>query len=108
MPHMVAYALTAALAEDEANPTVHGGGALRDMTRIAGSDPTMWADIAETNRAALLTSIDQFTEQMAKLRDLIETRDAEALKAYFLACREHRRAHDDILNPVKGDGVDTD
>ena len=108
MPHMVAYALTAALAEDTANPTIHGGGALRDMTRIAGSDPTMWGDIAETNRAALLTSIDQFAEQMAKLRDLIETRDDEALKAYFLACREHRRAHDDILNPVKGDGVDTD
>lgn len=108
MPHMVAYALTAALAEDKAQPTIHGGGALRDMTRIAGSDPTMWADIAETNRAALLTSIDQFAEQMAKLRDLIETRDAEALKAYFLACREHRRAHDDILNPVNADGVDTD
>jgi cyclohexadieny/prephenate dehydrogenase len=108
MPHMVAYALTAALAEDPTNPTIHGGGALRDMTRIAGSDPTMWGDIAETNRAALLTSIDQFAEQMAKLRDLIETRDDEALKAYFLTCREHRRTHDDILNPVKVDGVDTD
>jgi len=108
MPHMVAYALTAALADDSAEPTIHGGGALRDMTRIAGSDPTMWADIAETNRAALLTSIDQFGEQMARLRGLIEAGDDEALKAYFLACREHRRAHDDILNPVQSEGVDTD
>lgn len=105
---MVAYALTAALADDSAEPTIHGGGALRDMTRIAGSDPTMWADIAETNRAALLTSIDQFGEQMTRLRGLIEAGDDEALKAYFLACREHRRAHDDILNPVQSEGVDTD
>ena len=32
-PHMLAYALTMALANDPLNPMRHGGGALRDMTR---------------------------------------------------------------------------
>ena len=32
----------------------------RDFTRIASSDPTMWRDIAETNRDALLEMMEQF------------------------------------------------
>ena len=50
---------------------VHGGGALRDMTRIAGSDPLMWTDISVTNQTALLNAIDGFQDEMSSLRDLI-------------------------------------
>jgi prephenate dehydrogenase len=64
MPHLVSYALTGALERDDSDPMVHGGGALRDMTRIAASDPLMWTDIAITNRDALLHSIDQFEAEM--------------------------------------------
>lgn len=100
MPHIVSYALTGALERDEADPMIHGGGALRDMTRIAGSDPLMWADIAVTNRAALLDAIDQFNAEMKSLRSMIDARDADAMRAYFATCRAHRRAHDNILNPL--------
>ena len=37
VPHMLAYALTAMLSEHPLTPMKHGGGALRDMTRIAAS-----------------------------------------------------------------------
>ena len=57
MPHMVSFALTGALERDDADPMIHGGGALRDMTRIAGSDPLMWTDIAVTNREACLLQL---------------------------------------------------
>ena len=100
MPHIVSYALTGALERDEADPMIHGGGALRDMTRIAGSDPLMWADIAVTNRAALLDAIDQFDAEMKSLRAMIDAQDADAMRAYFATCRAHRRAHDNILNPL--------
>ena len=100
MPHIVSYALTGALERDEADPMIHGGGALRDMTRIAGSDPLMWADIAVTNRAALLDAIDQFDAEMRSLRAMIDAQDADAMRAYFATCRAHRRAHDNILNPL--------
>ena len=100
MPHMVAYALTGALERDEADPMTHGGGALRDMTRIAGSDPLMWTDIAVTNREALLTAIDQFEAEMKSLRAMVDAQDADAMRAYFATCRAHRRAHDNILNPL--------
>lgn len=100
MPHIVSYALTGALERNEADPMVHGGGALRDMTRIAGSDPLMWTDIAITNREALLEAIDQFEAEMTLLKTMVDTQDADALRAYFATCRAHRRAHDNILNPL--------
>jgi len=104
MPHIVAYALTRALERDASDPMVHGGGALRDMTRIAGSDPLMWTDISVTNQIALLAAIDSFENEMSSLRALIASADAAALNDYFAICRAHRRAHDDILNPLpKGD-----
>lgn len=102
MPHVVAYALTRALEKDPSDPMVHGGGALRDMTRIAGSDPLMWSDISVTNQAALLKAIDSFQAEMSSLRALIASADASALNDYFAVCRAHRRAHDDILNPLPG------
>lgn len=100
MPHIVSYALTGALERDEADPMNHGGGALRDMTRIAGSDPLMWTDIAITNREALLAAIDQFEAEMTSLRAMVDSQDADAMRAYFATCRAHRRAHDNILNPL--------
>lgn len=100
MPHIVAYALTRALERDDSDPMVHGGGALRDMTRIAGSDPLMWTDISVTNQPALVKAIDAFQAEMASLRRLIASADTAALHDYFAICRAHRRAHDDILNPL--------
>ena len=100
MPHLVSYALTGALERDESDPMVHGGGALRDMTRIAASDPLMWTDIAITNRDALLHSIDQFEAEMQWLRTMVDAQDAQALQSYFARCRTHRREHDSILNPL--------
>lgn len=100
MPHIVSYALTGALERDEADPMVHGGGALRDMTRIAGSDPLMWTDISITNRDALLEAIDKFEAELKRLRGMVDTQDAEAMRSYFAICQAHRRAHDNILNPL--------
>jgi prephenate dehydrogenase len=100
MPHVVAYALTRALERDASDPMIHGGGALRDMTRIAGSDPRMCTDIAVTNRQALLAAMDQFDAEMTMLRELVDRKDERALEDYFSICRAHRRDHDSILNPI--------
>ncbi len=107
-PHMVAYALTKALGANSYDPMRHGGGALRDMTRIAGSDPVMWRDVALTNREALLGAIDEFGQAMAELRDLVDAGDAEGLHDYFLQCRHIRREHDRILNPLLSDVTSKD
>lgn len=99
-PHMLAYALTAMLEDHELAPMKHGGGALRDMTRIAGSDPVMWRDIALTNRNALLHAMDALSYEHDRLRALIESGDGEAMEQFFARCRQVRRDHDRILNPL--------
>ncbi len=104
MPHMLAYALTRSLIADPLNPMQHGGGALRDMTRIAGSDSLMWRDIALTNREAVLRAVDDFSAHWSQLRQLIDASDGEGLFEYFEACRSFRRAHDAVLNPLPREG----
>lgn len=99
-PHMVAYALTMALADDPLDPMRHGGGALRDMTRIAASDAIMWRDVALTNRTALVAAIESVSEELTSLKTLIATEDSDGLQRYFEKCRSVRRAHDAVLNPL--------
>ena len=99
-PHMLAYALTMALAKDRLAPMQHGGGALRDMTRIAASDPAMWRDVAVTNRDALLRAMSALTNELSVLSGMIERADADALAEYFTRCRQIRRDHDAVLNPL--------
>ena len=99
-PHMLAYALTMALANDPLNPMRHGGGALRDMTRIAASDPVMWRDVALTNIGSLIDALTAVEDQLSVLKALIASGDGEELERYFAICRSVRRAHDRVLNPL--------
>lgn len=107
-PHMMAYALTMALADDPLNPMQHGGGALRDMTRIAASDAVMWRDVALTNRRALVAAIESVAGELTSLKELIAAQDGVGLEQYFEKCRSVRRAHDTVLNPlVEADAAPT-
>ena len=78
------------------------------MTRIAASDPLMWRDIALTNRDALLGAMDAMAEEHQQLRALIADAKGDALEAFFARCRDRRRAHDDILNPLPRPSEQTD
>ena len=107
VPHMVAYALTSMLTDHSLSPMQHGGGALRDMTRIAASDPLMWRDIALTNRDAILTAMDAMAQEHEHLRSLIAEADGNAIETFFSRCRAVRRQHDDILNPLTPESEQT-
>ena len=98
-PHMLAYALTRALDADALSPMRHGGGALRDMTRIAASDPVMWRDVALTNKESLIDAMTAVEAQLSLLKALIAEGDGAQLERYFTICRSVRRAHDSVLNP---------
>lgn len=75
LPHLVAY-LLAGLQEESMKPFV--GGGFRDTTRIAGSDPQLWAGILHDNRKALVPLIDEMISEMTRARDelLVESLDS--------------------------------
>ncbi|MGK2906133.1 MAG: prephenate dehydrogenase [Desulfuromonadales bacterium] len=97
LPHMVAYALVNAVgAYDRYDENVleYSAGGFRDFTRIASSDPTMWRDIALTNREALLEMMEQFEIFFAELKEDVAIGSGERLFEFF---RRSKQSRDEIL-----------
>ncbi len=94
LPHVVAYALVGALLDLEAEqgPLLrYSAGGLRDFTRIAQSDPTMWRDVCLGNREPLLKALGRFRDFLGRLEAQIAAGDGAALFQTFARVREARR-----------------
>jgi prephenate dehydrogenase len=95
LPHMVAYSLVNAVGSYdhyEENILEYSAGGFRDFTRIASSDPTMWRDIAETNREALLEMMGQFEIFFAELKADVAQGSGEKLFEFFHRSKQLRDA----------------
>ncbi len=95
LPHMVAYSLVNAVGSYdryEENILEYSAGGFRDFTRIASSDPTMWRDIAATNRDALLEMMERFETFFGELKEDIRCGDGGRLFEFFLRSKESRDA----------------
>jgi len=92
LPHLLAYALVAQVALDPDRERLfsYAASGFRDFTRIAGSHPEMWRDIALANRDALLNRLDGYTAQVAQLRAALEAGDGAALERTFSLARDAR------------------
>jgi prephenate dehydrogenase len=93
LPHLLASALVAELAsrKDSAEYFGNAGSGFRDFTRIAGSSPEMWRDIALANRDALLTEIGSFRSALDALALSIEHGDRAALDTMLGRAADARR-----------------
>ena len=54
-------------------------GGFRDMTRIASGSPTIWPDICEENRDAIVAALDELTAALQKTRDVVAAGDRASL-----------------------------
>ncbi|MFW7415071.1 prephenate dehydrogenase [Demequina sp. SO4-18] len=68
-PQVAASAVAAALGTLGPDDVALAGQGLRDVTRIAASDPRMWADIARLNRHALIATITHIIGDLEDVRD---------------------------------------
>lgn len=95
LPHMVAYSLVNAVGSYdhyEENILEYSAGGFRDFTRIASSDPTMWRDIALTNRDALVEMMEHFEKFFAELKEDVRQGNDEKLFSSFLRSKQLRDA----------------
>ena len=94
LPHIVAYALMNTLGalrtKDDREVTAFSGAGLKDITRIASSDPVMWRDICLSNRKNSLDLIDLFQIKLDEIRSIIEKGDGQTLKNEFIAANNYR------------------
>jgi prephenate dehydrogenase len=103
MPHAVANALVAEAAADLASgervPEV--GPSFRDATRVAGSNPAIWADIFASNRDAVADSVEAVARRLDAAAALIRSGDTAAIAAWHAAAGEDRRR---LLEAERPDG----
>lgn len=94
LPHVLAYALTTlAAAESQCNPHLLdlAAGSFASATRVAGSSPELWRDIALSNQAALLEAIRAYRTLLTEAETILESGDADALLALFQRGHAARR-----------------
>jgi len=94
LPHVLADVLVAQAAaeltrDSERLPEV--GPSFRDATRVAGSNPSIWADIFAANGEAIAAAIDDVVARLNEAKALISADEPEALAAWHAAAGSDRR-----------------
>lgn len=84
LPHLLAFALVAGQYQRDGESCFEwSAGGLKDFTRIAGSDPTMWRDVCISNHDKIHHALEDYIQDLKQLQRLIQTRDEIALKVLF-------------------------
>ncbi|MEQ1509118.1 MAG: prephenate/arogenate dehydrogenase family protein [Sphingopyxis sp.] len=96
LPHLIAYTIVGT-ASDLENVTTsdvikYSAGGFRDFTRIAASNPVMWRDVFLSNRDAVLTMLQRFSEDLSQLQRAIRWGDGDTLHELFSRTRDIRRS----------------
>ena len=93
LPHLLSYALVDDIAgKPHADLLFHyAASGFRDFTRIAGSSPEMWRDIALANQTALLGELDDYLAKLQGLRQMLVERNGAALESVFSNAQRARQ-----------------
>ncbi|WP_245615812.1 prephenate dehydrogenase [Andreprevotia chitinilytica] len=85
VPHLLAFAyMNSVLDRSNASACLDfAATGFRDFTRIAGSHPDMWRDIALANRDAILADLKANAEQLKHVIGLVESGEMDALTDYI-------------------------
>jgi prephenate dehydrogenase len=92
LPHVVAaelanYVLSPVHPKEQALVCANG---FRDTTRIAGSSPEMWRDIALANRQNLSRVLGVFIEDLQEFQWALERQNVTAIEEFFAKAKQRR------------------
>lgn len=88
LPHLLAFAFAAGFEAAPRGAIAARGPGFRDFTRIAHSDPELWADILTGNRKALDAPLQAVRRRLDQLVRAIEANDTEALERLLAGARD--------------------
>ncbi len=100
LPQALATMLALTLHDAGIQRSALGPGG-RDMTRLAGGDPSMWTSIVEDNGVALDGALHALAQQLHVFRETLKRRDTSATNALFTTGRawfDGETAHGDPLS----------
>nr|VFK61569.1 MAG: prephenate dehydrogenase [Candidatus Kentron sp. UNK]VFK70474.1 MAG: prephenate dehydrogenase [Candidatus Kentron sp. UNK] len=92
LPHILAYAMVDVLRKMDGEGGILRctAGGFRDFSRLAASDPQMWADICLANADAIIPLLEDFDSQLKSITHAIRGGAGESLKALFARAVEYR------------------
>jgi len=101
LPQLLSVSLinSAVIKDSDINFFDFAGGGFRDMTRIAASDFNLWEPIIRYNQKNILQAIDNFSYDLADLKNAIEKGNYKLLAEKFESARKKR---DEIPKNTKG------
>jgi len=91
LPHMAAYNIVHSVMKKNRSWVSLSGGGLKDYTRIAASNPGMWADIAVANREYLLEAMMGLRAGLDEIYKAVDSADHDALEELFQKIATARR-----------------
>lgn len=80
LPHLMSVLTAGRLNDVPADDLLLAGQGLRDVTRIAGSDPGLWEQILGSNSGAVLSELRQVHDQLQALIKALEQPETDDLR----------------------------
>ena len=94
LPHVIAYNIVKTTTDNneklKADVIRYSAGGLRDFTRIAASNPTMWKDIFIDNSDLIIDAINNFSRNLEEFKKTIAEKDGKKLLSIFEKAKEFR------------------
>jgi len=96
LPHVIAYNIVKTTMDNNEKLKTdiirYSAGGLRDFTRIAASNPTMWKDIFIDNSDLIIDAINNFSRNLEEFKKIIAEKDGKKLLSIFEKAKESREA----------------
>ncbi len=90
LPHFAAAALALAVIKKDKDLRALLGNGFKDTTRIAASNPEVWAEIALANKKNICGSLETFLRQAGKLKAAIGSGNKNAVVKLLQAAKDGR------------------
>lgn len=96
-----AIAVSLMCANDNTSLAEYTGDSFRDLTRIARINDKMWAELFLWNKDNLIEEIDQFSNSLQEMKQLLLDGDRDSLEAMFRLSTQRRAAFDKKAAPPR-------
>lgn len=90
LPHFIASALALHLHGKPDTWVPLAGNGLRDTSRIAAGDPSLWGSIFEQNRDEVLRAISEFEHTLARMKSCLHNEEGLQLRSLLATGKDFR------------------
>lgn len=96
LPHIIAASAARVCLKDPSEGKF-GGGGLRDTTRVAAGNPTMWAEIVIENREALTDLLRESIDDLREILATLENANQEQARKWLVTAKQRRDPLNSLL-----------